>query len=142
RHTDGGTPAHLGAAAVVAAVGTFVLLRFSPPRTVLRLLALSPTVVAVLWLATGPVHEVAFAEVPGTVQGASVEDAAPIVMIVLGELATAPLLDADGGVSATLYPGFSRLAPDSTWYRNTTSVSPTTPQAVRAILTGQYPGDL
>src|SRR5690606_38730393 len=142
RHTDWLLLSHVIGAALAAVAGTGLVLLYAGPRTVLRLAAVGPAAVAVLWLGTGPVHEVAFAEGPGTAQGAPVARPAPIVMVVLDELPMASLLDEDGRVDETLFPGFARLAADSTWYRNTTSVSPTTPEAVPALLTGRYPGAL
>lgn len=142
RHTDTGTAAHGLAAVALAAVGTTLVLRYRPPRTVLRLLALSPLFVALLWLGTGPVHDVAFSRGPDTAQGLPVGNPASVVMVVFDELPVASLLDDDGRIDATLWPGFARLARDGTWYPNTSSVSPTTPEAVPAILTGRYPGAL
>lgn len=142
RHTGGSTAVHLAVGALLALAGTVLVTRYRPPRTVLRFLAVSPVLVTALWLGTGPVHEVAFAEGPGTAQGAPVGNPAPIVMVVLDELPTASLLDDDGQIDETLWPGFARLAGDGTWYRNTSSVSPTTPEAVPALLTGKYPGEL
>jgi hypothetical protein len=142
RHTGWPREAHLAVGLLLAVVGTVLVTRYRPPRTVLRFLAVSPVLVTALWLGTGPVHEVAFADGPDTTRGAPVGNPAPIVMVVLDELPTASLLDADGRIDETLWPGFARLAADGTWYRNTSSVSPTTPEAVPAILTGRYPGEL
>jgi hypothetical protein len=137
---DSGDALHLAGVAALGTAGTAVIVWFRWARGLLGLLGLSPLIVATAWLATGPVHEVAFAEGPGTAHGVAVEDPAPIVMVVLDELPTASLLDESGHVDETLFPGFARLAGDATWYRNTTTVSPTTPEAVPALLTGRYPG--
>jgi hypothetical protein len=137
---DAGDALHLAGVAALGAAGTAVVVWFRWARGLLALLGLSPLIVGAAWLANGPVHEVAFAEGPGTAQGVAVDDPAPIVMVVLDELPTASLLDESGQVDETLFPGFARLAAESTWYRNTTSVSPTTPEAVPALLTGRYPG--
>lgn len=142
RHTQAPVAAHLAVGAVVAGAGTWLLARFAGARTVLRFVAVVPLGVAALWLTTGPVHRVAFAQGPGTAAGLAVANPAPVVMVVLDELPTASLLGPDGQVDATLFPAFAALAEDATWYRNTTSVSPTTPQAVPAILTGRYPTSL
>jgi hypothetical protein len=142
RHTDAGVALHIAGVVVLAAAGGAAVFWLGPARTVLRLLALSPLLVATLWVGAGPIHDVAFASGPGTTNGAPVDNPVPIVMVVLDELPTASLLDDEGRVDETLFPGFARLAGDATWYRNTSAVSPTTPEAVPAILTGQYPTDL
>ncbi len=142
RHTQAPVAAHLTVGLLTAVVGTWLLARTAEARTVLRFVAVVPLGVAALWVATGPVHRVAFAEGPDTSAGLPVTDPAPVVMVVLDELPTASLLGADGRIDASLFPAFAELAEGATWYRNTTSVSPTTPEAVPAILTGRYPSSL
>jgi Sulfatase len=61
------------------------------------------------------------------------------VLVILDELPVHSLMDARGGIDARLYPNFARLARDSTWFRNTTSVAQDTPYAVPAILDGRLP---
>jgi hypothetical protein len=63
----------------------------------------------------------------------------PVVVVVFDELGTSALLDGDESIDGDLFPNLSRLAEDSTWYRNATTVGPHTPLALSAILTGQYP---
>jgi hypothetical protein len=71
------------------------------------------------------------------------EDAptAPIVVVVFDELQTQALLDAEGDLDEQAYPGFARLASESTWYRNATTVAGVTTRAVPALLTGEYVDD-
>jgi hypothetical protein len=64
---------------------------------------------------------------------------APVVFVVLDELPTASLMDRDGGIDESLFPGFARLARVSTWYRNATSSQTFTKEALPALLTGSYP---
>ncbi len=66
---------------------------------------------------------------------------APVVMVVLDELPLESLLRTDGTIDAELFPNLARLAGDSHWFRNTTTVTSTTWHAVPAILTGQLPED-
>lgn len=63
--------------------------------------------------------------------------APPVVLVILDEMPTATLLDGDGSIDASLFPSFARLASDSTWYRNHTTVAGSTPQAVGAIVGGR-----
>jgi hypothetical protein len=63
----------------------------------------------------------------------------PVLVLVFDELPLLSLLDAGGGVDAVRYPAFARLARQATWFRNASTVAPSTTYAVPAILTGRYP---
>jgi hypothetical protein len=64
---------------------------------------------------------------------------APVVMIVFDELPLTSLIDGNGEIDRDLYPHFGALADTSHWFRNTTTVSPSTWHAVPSIVTGRYP---
>jgi hypothetical protein len=123
-------------------VTLLALVRFRATHVFLRFLSIAPFLFAAVFLFASPVSEVAFADTAITAGGVSIDDPPPIVMIVFDELPTASLLDGDGQIDAQLFPNFARLADDSTWYRNHSTVSPTTPEAVPALLTGRYPADI
>jgi len=59
-----------------------------------------------------------------------------LIWLVLDELNTASLLNKDGEIDASLYPGFSRLSQTSTWYSNAITPHTWTVRAVPSILTG------
>lgn len=61
-----------------------------------------------------------------------------VVFVLLDELPLATLMDNDGQVDASLFPGFARLQSISNWYYDSISVSDNTGSAVPAILTGRY----
>jgi hypothetical protein len=63
----------------------------------------------------------------------------PVVLLVFDELPTSSLLGASGGIDAVRYPAFARLARESTWFRNASTVHAFTRHAVPAILTGLRP---
>ncbi|HSL59553.1 MAG TPA: sulfatase-like hydrolase/transferase [Acidimicrobiales bacterium] len=126
------------ALAVAVAVGIAVR-RVEAVRLWLRYLALAPVALAALFLFASPVTPVAFSGSVGTAAAARVDDPAPVVMVVLDELPTASLLGAGGRIDADLFPGFAELASLSTFYRNHSTVSASSPQAVPAILTGRLP---
>lgn len=65
----------------------------------------------------------------------------PVFLVVLDELPTTTLMDREGGIDGSLFPGFDTLASGSTWYRNATTVADFTHRAVPAILTGRYPAE-
>jgi len=131
--------AWLWALGVAVAVGAAVVLwRFVQARAVLRYLAVAAPVFVVLFLFASPVSDLVVA---GSVDPADVEvaDPAPVVVIALDELPIVSLLDGEGRIDAETFPAFAELAGDSTWFRNTTGVSPITPSALPAILTGDLP---
>ena len=64
-----------------------------------------------------------------------------VLFLVLDELPTASLLDADGGIDRARFPNLASLADDGTWYRNHTAAATTTAQAIPSILTGNGPRD-
>lgn len=64
---------------------------------------------------------------------------ADIVFVLLDELPLATLVDGNGQIDKSLFPGFARLQSISNWYFDTTSVSDGTGAAVPAILTSRYP---
>ena len=68
-----------------------------------------------------------------------IPDPPPIVFIILDEFPTTSLLNEHHQIDAVRYPNFAALARNATWFRNTTTVSSATAQAVPAILTGKYP---
>ena len=60
----------------------------------------------------------------------------PVIVIILDELPAATIMSADGRINEERYPGFTRLAGVSTWFRNASSRANWTPTGVPAILTG------
>ncbi|MEZ5245480.1 MAG: sulfatase-like hydrolase/transferase [Acidimicrobiales bacterium] len=68
-----------------------------------------------------------------------VGDTPSLVVLVLDELPTRSLLDADGNIDAARFPNFAALAADSTWYRNYAAQSGTTRTAFPTMLTGREP---
>lgn len=62
-----------------------------------------------------------------------------VLQIVFDEFPLYALLDADGKINAERFPGFAQLAQESTWFRNSVTVSNFTHQAVPAILASQVP---
>src|SRR5690606_25697506 len=67
-------------------------------------------------------------------------DLPSVVFVVLDALPTAMLLDGDGAIDAELYPNLAALAGEATWYRNYTTWSAYTYEAVPSLLTGRVPG--
>ena len=134
---------HLGAAPrivasviVGAAIGFFII-RSVLPQQWLRFLAIAPLIFALLFVIASPASVLFF----GDAKAANVKIAHParVVMIVFDEFPEESLLDGHGHVDSQLFPNFAKLARDSTWYRNETTVAEYTGRAVPAILTGRLP---
>ena len=99
----------------------------------------APLVVLVLFLVVSPVRGLlAPSEAKAAVPGPSTSST-PIVQVVLDELPASTLVGPDGKIDAELFPNFARLARESTWYRNATTVDDLTSEAVPAQLTGEQP---
>lgn len=125
--------------AVGAAVFAFRLVLGSPAvRQWLRFLAVAPLVFALLFVTTSPASVLLS---DGAAHPVRVAIAHPVrvVMIVLDEFPEESLLDGHGHIDAALFPNFAKLAAESTWYRNDTTVAEYTLRAVPAILPGKLP---
>jgi hypothetical protein len=128
--------------AVVGAViglGAAVLhLRVAAVRSWLRVLALASVAFVLVFLFASPVSDLLFPS-GGNEAGAEVGRPADVVVLVFDELPLDSFLDEEGDIDAESFPNFARLADQSTWYRNSTTVSPHTDEAVPSILSGSWP---
>ncbi len=98
--------------------------------------AVAVPVLLVMFLGTSATAKLVWEE-PEVVEGAAhIGSPSQIVMLQLDEMPLASIMDTDGTINETLFPGFARLADEGTWYRNALSISIATTQSVPAILTG------
>jgi hypothetical protein len=141
-----------GAAAVAlgVVVGALLLVarwRLVAVRAFLRFAGVASIVYLVQFLALSPTSDLVIgdrvagvdAEVAASVGAALGDDPPDVVVLVFDALPTQTLLDGEGAIDAELFPNFAAVAGTSTWYRNNTTVSMYTRDAVPAILTGRYP---
>ncbi|HZB71728.1 MAG TPA: hypothetical protein VE395_06310, partial [Acidimicrobiales bacterium] len=129
----------LALAVGLALLGAAAVWRWNAPRLFLRFLSLSSVVFLVTFLLASPVTALV---VPSRgVEAAEVEVGAPapVVWIVFDEFPLVSLLGPDDRIDAGLFPNLAALAGDGTFYRNGTTVSPHTSDAVPAMLTGRFP---
>lgn len=129
----------LALAVGLALLGAAAVWRWNAPRLFLRFLSLSSVVFLVTFLLASPVTALV---VPSRgVEAADVEVGAPapVVWIVFDEFPLVSLLGPDDRIDAGLFPNLAALAGDGTFYRNGTTVSPHTSDAVPAMLTGRFP---
>lgn len=130
-------PVTVTAALVVGVVLPLALRRAAPLAQVCLVLAPTPLLFAGLFLFQ--VRSLIL-EPPDPLAGfPRVQATDPIVMLVFDEFNGAWLTDETGRLDAGRYPNLAALARDGIWFRNATTVSPATTQAVPAILTGRMP---
>jgi Sulfatase len=126
--------------AVSAAAGAAFAALYARTRGVpmfLTVLGPAPILFLALFLFRAPVLEL-----EGTAKALSIPAPPrhpPVVLVVLDEFPVMSILGPDRKIDAARFPNFARLARESTWYRNTTTVHEHTTEAVPAILTGQLP---
>ncbi len=127
----------VGLGAVVAAL----VLRSRGLQMWLSFAALAPLVFFGLFLTTSKTSALLTSD---TVAAAdtTVAEPTPVVLVVFDEFPLVSLLDGDGTIDGDLYPHFRALADGSHWFRNATTVSPSTWHAVPAIASGRYPSDV
>lgn len=66
-------------------------------------------------------------------------DPVPVVLLVFDEFCGSTLMTPEREIDTERFPNFAALSRQSTWFRNASSVSPDTVQAIPAILSGRYP---
>jgi hypothetical protein len=124
------------ALAALAGIGMAILYRrVALTRSFLSILALAPVFFLGYFLLVSPVAQLTLAREPD-VPLLQLRAEAPVVMVVFDELPISSLMDENGETDRVRYPNFAELAADSTWFRNTSTVSYSTTKAVPAMLTG------
>jgi hypothetical protein len=123
----------LGAAAAFACA----FLRWRAVEDWARYTAVLPALAVVVFLAASPSADLLSAPEQGAAAGGG--DLPPVVMILLDELPTMSILDADGGIDKVRFPNLARFSDDATWFRNYSVLAPATLQSVPSILSGQEP---
>ena len=125
-------------ALVVGAALAVLWARADPVRSFLNVLSPVPLVFLLLFLFSGQISELAF---PDEAEARSVGGVAraPIVMVLLDELPTSTLVDANGDLDTERFPGFAELAANATWFKNAYTVYDSTERAQPAIMDGNLP---
>jgi hypothetical protein len=134
---DGSVPLIAGALAAGMA-GALAVSRARLVGSFLTILTPAPAVFLGIFLLGSPVRELIL---PGEVDvaAAGVSASTPVVVVVFDELPTISLLNARNEIDARRYPSFARLARESIWFRNATTVSDSTTAAVPALVSGRVP---
>jgi hypothetical protein len=138
----------LGSVPGILLVGLAILLglataagysRLAAVRSFFSLLSPAILLVPLLFLFFSPVKTLLSRASPSPAAEVELESPAPVILVVFDEISLPTLLDEDHRIDALRYPGFARLARDSYWFRNATTVAASTTLAVPAILNGRYP---
>lgn len=126
------------AATAIAAAAVLGYLKLAPVRQFLRFGSVALPAFLALFLFATPVSDLLWDDAQASTT-AETERTPPVVMLLLDELPLASLVDQDGRIDPELYPGFARLAEETTWYRNATVVSGATWNSVPSTLSGRLP---
>ena len=112
--------------------------RAEPVRSFLNVLSPVPLVFLLLFLLSGQISELAF---PDEAKARSIGGVsrAPIVVVLLDELPSNTLVDANDELDTKRYPGFAELAKNATWFKNAYTVYDSTERAQPAIMDGDLP---
>ena len=135
--TISSTPVLAIVAALLGAAGAAVYVRASGVRSTLTVLSPATLIFLALFLLFSPVSDLVLPQDESSASTTSIKGDTPVVMVVFDEFPNTYLLDREGRIDRTRFPNLARLARDSTWYRNATTVADVTTQAVPAILTGK-----
>ena len=122
---------------VLLAVG---LTRYAKLRETVEFMAFAPLLFLGFFFAHADIRTLVLQPLEPVVEPPPITKPVPVVMVIFDELPLTSLLDADGEIDPLRYPAFARLAAQATWFRNATSVTSYTQQAIPTILTGRYPG--
>ena len=124
---------------VALAVGGLVVvacLRMQSLQTLLRWGAVVPVIALAFFVFASPASGLIIAPDTALQEMSGVGNPIPVVVVVLDELPVQTLMDAEGSIDSTRYPGFDSLLDDFTWFRNTASMNSFTEQMLPMILTG------
>jgi hypothetical protein len=126
-------------AALIGAALAFAYVRLPPVRSFLTVLIPAPFILTALFLFNSPVSRLVFVDDAPAASGTAVEARIPVVVVLFDELSTVSLLNRSEEINAKRFPNFARLADESTFYRDATTVHAFTEHAVPSILTGKLP---
>lgn len=127
-------------ALALGAVVAYGLWRGGFVKQLLDVLTPAPLVFLVLFLFFSDTNKLILPQNDAGALGVKVQSNTPVVMLIFDELPTATLMDPSGErIDAKRFPGFAKLAAQSTWYRNSTAAADFTGRAIPAVLTGVSP---
>jgi hypothetical protein len=132
------TPAVAVLALILSAGVTLAYARYPAVETWLEFTSVLPFAALALFVLTSPAGDLVGGR-PSVGEAGSGVDHPPVVLVVLDELPTRSLLDADDNIDEVRFPHLAEFAGSATWYRHYTTVAPLTVEAVPSLLTGNQP---
>jgi sulfatase-like protein len=134
-----GTGALVAGSLLIGAAIALAVWRAAAARWFLTVLAAAPLVFLAVFLFGTPVQHLVFPNADAKAAAAYVRHPTPVVFLLFDEFPTISLEDGNGNIDAGRFPNFARLARNTLWFKNMTTVSSNTTTAVPALLTGKYP---
>ena len=128
----------LVAAVILGVIGSVAYVRAAPVRTYLTFLSPAILLFPAMFFLNSGIYKIVLPE-QVAVQLDIVDATAPVVMVVFDEFPLASLLDEDRAIDPIRFPNIARLAAESYWFRNATSVSDSTLMSIPATLSGLSP---
>jgi hypothetical protein len=125
--------------AALGVLAALVYAKVAAARAFLTVLSPVPLVFIALFLLASPVTRLVFREETKAPSAVAIQSTTPVVLIIFDELPTVALMNEAQEIDSVRFPAFARLARESTWFRNATTVHAHTHRAVPAILTGRVP---
>jgi hypothetical protein len=129
------------AGAALGGIVLVVFVRWRPARAWFNSTALAPLAFILIFLLVSPVSKLVLPNPARKVGEVALADPIPVVMLLLDELPLLSLLDDAGTINEELYPNLSRLAGESTWFRNYTVTENRSYYSIPTILTGRIVRD-
>ena len=95
-----------------------------------------PVIVLAFFVFASPASGLIIAPDTALEEVSGVGNPIPVVVLVLDELPVQTLMDPDGNIDSSRYPGFASLLDDFTWFRNTSTMHHHTEHVLPMIITG------
>ena len=124
-----------------AGLAVWLLSRFEAARLFLAFFSISLVVTPLSFLLKPKISEIVLGRNEVDIPFHETGSDTPVFFIILDELPTSTLIDADGELNAHRYPSLARLASTGTWFENAVSISDATHLAIPSILTGLAPSN-
>ncbi len=134
-------PLLLAGAAAGGGLAAFLYARFALARSAVTVLWPALLIFPVWMLLVSPARMAFSGGFDPPAVDVRVARPAPVVLIIFDEFCGMSLATRDGRIDARRFPNFAALAADATWFRNATTMSPSTHEAVPCILSGRFPKD-
>ena len=123
---------------ILAAVSSYLYYRYMREWIYVLLFVAMIVYVPIDFLNSDDISRILSSESP-LIESHKINARTPIVVLVLDELPLGSLLNREKQIDSRAFPNFARLQQQSTWFRNTSSVSDLTEKGVAAVITGLYP---